>query len=208
MNQLTRHKRLRVLVRELNQQRKQQGQKIDILCHDLITAQREFIKRLEQISFTSMFYRSMLGVSDVDTVLHIAGTFFSDMLPDARVYCWIKRNPKWDCRLLWDGFQIEHESEALERYFSDEVIQDICLSRHCCALGDCVQKGLSISAEIEARYSVAVLPLFDKWRSVGAILIYGDSEHPLENKNIERIEYVTSGLSKAIETCLASSQPS
>ena len=66
MDSKQRKKRLRLLIGKLNKERKKQAKKIDILCNDLIAAQRDFIKRLSTISFTADFCESIIGVSDLN----------------------------------------------------------------------------------------------------------------------------------------------
>ena len=60
MDDKQRHRRLRLLIKKLNKDRKKQNQKIDILCNDFIGAQRNFIKRLGIINFVANFYESIL----------------------------------------------------------------------------------------------------------------------------------------------------
>ena len=48
-----RHQRLRLLLKKLNKDRKKQAKKTDILCNDLIGAQRGFIRKLRSISFSA-----------------------------------------------------------------------------------------------------------------------------------------------------------
>ena len=61
MSQVERHKRLRLLVKQLNRRRKQQARKIDILCHDLIAAHRQFMRKLNDVGFAATSTRSCWG---------------------------------------------------------------------------------------------------------------------------------------------------
>jgi len=82
MDQDQRHKRLRVLVSKLNKERKKQAKKIDMLCNDLIAAQRDFIKRLSTISFAVDFYKSIIGINDLGRLLSIARKLIKDELAE------------------------------------------------------------------------------------------------------------------------------
>ncbi len=82
MDQDQRHKRLRVLISKLNKERKKQAKKIDMLCNDLIAAQRDFIKRLSTISFAADFYKSIIGINDLDRLLSIARKLIKDELAE------------------------------------------------------------------------------------------------------------------------------
>jgi len=80
-----RHRRLRLLIRKLNKERKKQAQKIDILCNDFISAQRDFIKRLNTINFTANFYEAIVGITDLSSLLYVAGKLIEDEIPDSNV---------------------------------------------------------------------------------------------------------------------------
>jgi hypothetical protein len=78
MSQTERQKRLRLLVKKLNRERKRQASRVDILCNDLIGAQREFMRRLNQIGFAARFYKGLLGAADLRTVVIQAGRLLRD----------------------------------------------------------------------------------------------------------------------------------
>ena len=80
-----REKKLRLLVRKTNKEQKKQAKKINILCNDLIAAQREFIKRLDTISFTAHFYQSILGITELNSVIFTAGKLIKNEVQDANV---------------------------------------------------------------------------------------------------------------------------
>ena len=48
-------KRLRLLISQLNKERKKQAKQIDILCNDFVCSQKDFIKVLGAISFVMMY---------------------------------------------------------------------------------------------------------------------------------------------------------
>ena len=85
-----RHKRLRLLVKKLNKERKKQAQKIDILCNDLIAAQRSFIKRLSTISFIANFCESIIGAADLNNLLYTAVRIIKAETSDANVIFFLK----------------------------------------------------------------------------------------------------------------------
>ncbi len=70
MEDKQRHTRLRLLIKKLNKKRKKQAKQIDILCNDFIAAQRDFIKSLKMISFIANFYESIIGITDLNSLLY------------------------------------------------------------------------------------------------------------------------------------------
>jgi hypothetical protein len=87
-----RHRRVRLLVRKLNKERKKQAQKIDILCNDLIAAQRSFIKRLSTISFIANFCESIVGSADLNNLLYTAVRIIKAETADASVIFFLKNS--------------------------------------------------------------------------------------------------------------------
>ncbi len=73
MKEKLRHKRLRQLVSKVNQARKRQAKKVDLICNDLIAAQRSFIKSLNAFSFAANFYESIIGKTELKELFSIAG---------------------------------------------------------------------------------------------------------------------------------------
>lgn len=86
-----RHRRLRLLISKLNKQRKKQAKKIDILCNDFIAAQRNFIDRLNAISFAANFYKSVIGLTDLSKLLHIVSRLIKEELADVNVTFFLRR---------------------------------------------------------------------------------------------------------------------
>ncbi len=87
-----RHRRLRLLVKKLNKERKKQAQKIDILCNDLIAAQRSFIKRLSTISFIANFCESIVGAADLNNLLYTTVRIIKAETADASVIFFLKNS--------------------------------------------------------------------------------------------------------------------
>ena len=58
---------------------------MDILCKDLIGAQRNFIKRLKVINFKANFYESIIGTTDLDSLLLTAVELIREEIPKANV---------------------------------------------------------------------------------------------------------------------------
>lgn len=79
------YKRVRGLLKKANRERKKQGKQIDILCNDLISAQRNFISRLKDIAFTASFYESIMGACDYNGLFYVAGKLIEQQVPGASV---------------------------------------------------------------------------------------------------------------------------
>jgi len=196
-----RYKRLRLLIRKLNKERKTQAKKTDILCNDLIAAQREFIKKLDIISFTANFYESIVGTTDLNTLLHIAAKFIKNEIPDASVAFFLRQTESFELHLFASDQPISLEKQQLENSFTPEVVENICKSNKTCTLDDMFVMGLQGNLTALNKISAVTIPLSQAGLSLGFILIYRSSENKLTAEELNNISAVTLGLSRAIQSC-------
>ncbi len=201
MHDKQRYKRLRLLIRRLNKERKTQAQKTDILCNDLIAAQREFIKKLDIISFTANFYESIVGTTDLNTLLHIAAKFIKNEIPDANVAFFLRQTESFELHLFASDQPISLEKQQLENSFTPEVVENICKSNKTCMLDDMFAMGLQGNLTALNKISAVTIPLSQAGLSLGFILIYRSSENKLTTEELNNISAVTLGLSRGIQSC-------
>jgi hypothetical protein len=208
MDQNQRHKRLRLLVSKLNKERKKQAQKTDMLCNDLIAAQRDFIKRLNAISFAADFYKSIIGITDLDKLLFTAKKLIKDELADAETSFFL-RNANSSApsagleNTLENDKPIASAKKCLEDYFTTEVIENICKSNKICTLDEMFTMGLQGNLVKLSKISAFAVPLSQLGLSLGFILIYRSSGKNLSTEELNKISAITCGLARAIQSCQA-----
>jgi len=196
-----RHRRLRLLIKKLNKDRKKQNLKIDILCNDLITAQRNFIKRLGVINFAANFYESIIGTTDLNKLLYTAVEFIKAENEDANVTFFIRQEESFELHMFDSGQPIAVEKQYIENCFSQELMNSISRSNKVCTIDDMFAMGLQGNLNELNKISAVTIPLGLLGSSLGFILIYRSSESKLTADEISRISAVISGLSRAITSC-------
>ena len=228
MDHKERHKRLRLLIRELNKERKKQAQKTDILCNDFISAQADFIKRLNTINFTANFYEAILGTTDLSSLLYTAGKLIKEEISDSNVVFFLLRFPFYGesldgAPLQRDSFElyvpesdqpfvpaaaqvqaITFEKRHLENCFTPELVDNICKSNKLCTLDDMFAMGLQGNLVKLSKISAITVPLYRFGSSLGFILIYRLFQNKLIPEELKNISAVTCGLSRAIQSCQTS----
>jgi len=214
-----RHRRLRLLLKKLNKERKRQAQKTDILCNDLIAAQRSFIKRLKTISFTANLYESIIGTTDLNDLLYTAARIIRTEDADANVTFFLRSGEDASTDLC-AGFELhtfessppitfekQHSLDGardrLENCFGPELMNSICTSNAVCTLEDMFAMDVQGNLTGLNNISAATFPLGVPGSSSGFMLVYRSSEHKLTADEIDRIRAVTCGLSRAIDSCQA-----
>jgi hypothetical protein len=198
-----RHKRLRLLIKKLNKERKKQAQKIDILCNDLIAAQRNFIKRLNTISFAANFYESIAGTTDLNNLLYTAVKLVKEEIADVNVTFFLRQEESFELYMFESGQPIALEKQHLENCFNPELMESICKSNKVCTLDDMFAMGLQGNLIGLNQISAVTIPLGLLSSSLGFMLLYRPSENKLITDEISKIYAVTRGLSRAIASCQA-----
>jgi len=201
MDYKQRHRRLRLLIAKLNKERKKQAKKTDILCNNLIAAQRDFIKRLNAICFTANFYESIVGVADLNNLLATTAKLIKDEIPDSDVVFFLRQAERFELYLFESDQPITLEQPRLENCFNAELVDNICNSNKLCDLDSLSAMGLQISPACLNKISAVTIPLCRPGPSLGFILIYCSSQNKLTADRLSNIVAVTRGLSQAIQSC-------
>lgn len=198
MSQTERHRRLRLLLHMLNQERKQQAGKIDILCNDLIGAQRAFIQRLSTISFAAEFYRSLLGSPDLDHLLARADRLIRQELPGAGVAFYLRQGDLCEPHSFTGEGIFECEQEGPQEHLTSEMAEGICKSNKTCTQTEIQAFDPAGNPKGLERFSIATLPLSDLGRPMGFVLLWRPSPLAVTTEEVGRIDAAMCGLSQAI----------
>jgi hypothetical protein len=201
MDQSQRQRRLRLLVKKVNKERKRQAEKIDMLCNDLIGAQRDFIRRLGGISFAAQFYKSLLGASDPQTLLSRAARSLQEELPATNICFFVRRSdgPAIQVSQCYEALTVD--DKPLEERFDDDLVESICKANKPCTAEDMFGMGLAGNPQSFKRISLATLPLHELGRSLGFVLLSRPIARPLSQAELHRTSLVMCGLSHAIAGC-------
>jgi len=198
MSQTERHRRLRLLLNKLNKQRKQQAAKIDILCNDLISAQRAFIQRLYTISFAAEFYKSLLGSPDLNHLLARADRLIRQELPGTGVAFYLRQLEGCELHSFVGDEMFACEQSGPQEHLTSELVDGICKSNKICTLAEISSLDPAGDFRELRRFSLATLPLSDLGRPLGFMLLWRPSPLVVTSQELGRVEPVLCGLSQAI----------
>ena len=201
MDDKQRYRRLRLLIKKLNKERKKQAKKIDKLCNDLIAEQRDFIKKLNTISFTASFYESIVGTTDLSSLLLAVGKLIKEENPDASIAFFLRQKDGFELHLFESDQPIALGKQRLENCFTDELVDNICKSNKLCTLDEMFAMGLQGNLIMLNKISAVTIPLGQLGQSLGFILVYRSSENKLTADGLKIITAVIPGLSRAIQSC-------
>ena len=206
MGDKQRHKRLRLLIKELNKNRKKQAQQIDMLCNDLVAAQRDFIKKLKTISFTASFYESILGTTDLNNLLYTAVKQMRRKIDDTGLAFFLRQAESFEIYVFDSGCPPALGRQQLESCFSQELTESVCQSNKIRTLKDIFEMGIEGDFTALNGVSGVTIPLGAFGSSSGFMLVCRSADERLTADEIDDISAVTSGLSRAIARCHALSR--
>ncbi len=198
MSQTDRQKRLRLLVRQLNRRRKQQASQIDIVCRDLIAAQRSFLDRLQGVSFAAQFYKALLGSTDLNDLLERAGRALREELPGVGVSFFLRQSDGCELHTTPGDDAVPAEDARPEDCLPPDLVDGICKANRPCTLDDMLGMSLAGSLKRLERFAPATLPLSDLGRSLGFLFLYRRAPQVLTAWELQRVTLILCGLSQAI----------
>ena len=201
MTQEIRYKRWRLLVRTLNRQRKKQAQQIDILCNDLIGAQRDFIRRLGVIEGTASLYQALLGQHQLTDILSACEPHIARLLPEARIALGLATEPRLELLIAGAAPLLP----PLEQSFDTDMITQLCHLSQDCGMDELLGLGLQVNPTLLADVQMVSLPLHYGCRSVGFLLLTRRGTDPFTTTELAAIRAITGGLAQALDGCRVAS---
>jgi hypothetical protein len=206
-----RNKRLRLLISRFNKQRKKQAKQIDILCNDIIAAQKDFIKALKIIGFAADFYNGIIGITDLNELLCAAGSYIQKHTPDVHIAFFLLaqsgiegvQTDNFELHVFENEQPIALDNRRVENFFTTELVINISKSNQICTIDDMLGMGLQCSPAFLEKISTAAMPLSTPGSSLGFVLIYRSSHNPLTADELKAIAQITPGLGRSIASCRA-----
>jgi len=202
-----RYKRLRLLTKKLNRERKRQAKKIDILCNDFITAQKDFVRKLNAVNFMAVFYESIIGKNDLNSLLRTAVRMIKDELGDATVTFFLREGENFEVHIFETADPISVGKGSLEDCFSPELMDNICKANKVCTLEELFALGLEGNPVELNKVSAVTIPLGRAGYSLGFILIYRSGGERVSLERLGGVRAVAPGFTRAIRSCRGPAQP-
>ncbi len=208
MEKNQRHSRLRKLISKLNKERKKQAQKIDILCNDLIAAQKDFIRSLDRISFAAHFYEAIIGRKSLSDLFDTAGDMIRQKIREASVAFVLRGENGFEIHTPSNDHGSIIKKQQLRSYFSEPVLEAVSYSNKPCSLNEIFAMGMGGSPKFWKGIQAGTVPLGRFGQSDGFIFICRRSQRDFTPEEISNMTAISRGLSQAVRACRANLQPS
>ncbi len=201
MNNKNRHQKLLGLLNKMKLESRKQAKQIDILCNDMIGAQRDFIKRLKTIDFRANFYESIMGATDLNCLLSAASVIMKEETNNADIIFFLRHAESFEIYTFDENQVNESRWRNIEDCFSPELMINICKSNKICDINDMFVMGLQGNLTCLNELSAVTIPLGSLGTVQGFMLVCRSSANKLNNEEIRKISSISSGLSQAIYAC-------
>jgi transcriptional regulator with GAF, ATPase, and Fis domain len=196
-----RNQRVRRIIQKINELRKNQRQKIDILCNDMVSAHVDFIKKVKVLSFSVEFYETLLGQNDLKNVINQAAKLLKNSINESSIIIYLNSSESFEARVIDENFASEFDCNQLTSLFSPEAAMAISKSNQICNLDQMIALGLDANPSITNKISVAAVPVGKIGSIAGFILAYRNADMPLTGNELQLIAAITSGLEQVITAC-------
>ena len=195
-----RYKRLRKIFKAVNLQRRQTRKKMDILCNDMVSAQRDICRKMEQIAATADFFEMILGINELSEICRCAAEYLGAEKKNIKIAIFL-RGKSGESSCAETSFYSTEIADlpALEDLITEEVVEGICKEMRLCGLDDMIKHGLSVSPMLLKGLQVIAMPIGEPV-AAGFVLIYG---RRVEEADIRRLNHIRNGLAKAVNFCHA-----
>ena len=202
---MKKNRRQRVLsvVKKLNKIRKVQGKKIDILCNDMLIAQKQIVSQMLSFDFMIDFYESIIGQHNINKLLNAACQKIIENIPESNIAIYINKDNAFRSIHLNENIENNLSSQQLADLFEISTAKSIGRSNMICGIEEMLSMGLNSSLKSFDNYSIFAVPLSGYSRSEGFILIWRDRATPIDSNELDRLGSVSVPLVKAIRSCQA-----
>lgn len=196
---LKRNERALRVIRLLRGREQRQHKKIDILCRDIVGAHGEFVEKIATLSFVLRFQETLLGISDLTSILDGASGFLRDNLSGTGVAIFLVEPKGFDIHFtsLPEDFSVE--KGHFESWFTPQMVQEISRSNHVCTLDHMLQMGMQANPSMLKHLNAAAVPLGKMGKGVGFILLYRQAGRPLTKDELGYVSAAAPGLRVAIQ---------
>jgi len=189
---------LRLLIKNLNKERKKQAKKTNVLCHGLVAAQKDFIKALANISFAADFYEALLEAPDLNALLANSAVLIQRDYRQVSIFFLLLTEHTYELHMFESEPPMNIRKHDIQSWFTGELVANICRLNKSCKLDDMYPMGLQAGQSVLNKVSLATIPLTHNGCSLGFTVLCSQREEELSESKVNQLMVVAPGLSKAI----------
>lgn len=192
------NKRALKVIRSLHTTHKKQSEQIGMLCHDMVSAHRDFSTKLSTLNFVVPFYEKLLRCTCLEELLEAAVKGIHEAVPQADAAVFLLSKNGFDVHVADAGIHEPVEKQEFKHWFTRELVNTISQMNHVCSLEQLLHMGLQGPPAILKTISLSAVPLGRMGQAIGFMLVYRRADLPLQAEEMSRLAAVSIGLREAI----------
>ena len=186
------------VIRSLHTNQKKQGNQINMLCRDMVSAHREFSTKLATLSFAASYYESLLGCTDLEDLLDAAVRGIREAVKETDAAIFLLSENGFDVHIADTGVADPVEKRQFQHWFTRELVNSVSQMNRICSLDQLLRMGLQGSPAALKTISLAAIPLGRFGQAAGFVLVYRPAHLPLQTEELSRLAAISTGLHEAI----------
>lgn len=196
-----RRQRIKRVIKQLNAERKIQKTKTEILCKDLVNAQKKIVNQIQDFNFTLDFCQRIVGQTSLPKLMSETESVINTYFSHCGIGIFLLQSNGFEFHLSADDDAIEFNLSKIEACFNADLVQKICQSNAICSLDDMFAMSFDSDITLLNKLSVFTIPISGFGPSQGFILLWRKTENPIEKIEIQKLRSAAPILAKAIKSC-------
>jgi hypothetical protein len=166
----------------------------------MVQAHGQFSNRISRLTFVSQFYETLLGASNIESLLDSAAAAIGARVGGSNVAIFLMEPGGFDIHYFKSPECTAASMDQIERWFSTETVREISMSSQVCGVSRMLTMGLMAGPKELKQVSMAAVPLGTLGQAAGFVLLWRGVDKPLRRAELEAVAAVSSGLRCAIRS--------
>jgi hypothetical protein len=197
----SRYRRMRHLFRNVNRNRRQLRNKMDLLCRDLVQSNANLTNTLHDLRRIYNFQSDLTGEFDLCYMLHKALRQIKEQIPESSAVVYLCSSDKIEAHISGPWYDNRRDLNEIEKLLKETVISELITSGRLILTGDagaCEKIPPKQRKEL-AGLSLMALPLFLDNELLGGLVVYRNWSSPLTVSESNFVKPYLPPLARAIE---------
>ena len=197
-----RYKKMRRLCREMNRRRRRLRDKVDLLCKDLVSSNRQFTETLHGLRRAYDFQSILWGEFDLRYLLYKALREMKGEVFDGSAAIYLQDSGEFVAHLAGAWYEQADTISELEEVFQETLVRQVMETSQAVMVSD-GKSWPSISKNQQdtlSGLSLLGLPVIFADELLGVVVMYRQAEHVFHQKDRERLMGLMKPLGQAISS--------
>lgn len=201
---INRYHKMRKFCRDVNRDRRQLRNKVDLLCRDLIQYNGNLTSSLHELQRIYDFQTELTGEFDLRYMLHKALRQIKNLVADSSALFYLSQSNGIEAHISGPWYQSHRDLEEIEQPIQQTIIPEIIGSSRNLLIPDAVSwQDIPLKKRrLLGGLSLLGLPVICDDEVIGGLVIYRDSRKPLTTELCRDVQPYVYPLARAVTAIL------